>query len=274
MSIVWPTKLHSSLYFEWQARGELEQPLSHSHRGGESQYLPPFFFLFTIFFGRQQHEYLCPFTGPMECGNQPPTAVTSAEWKTLSSMTHRVRWHTSTGCLIVRLRSVSTWPERLSAVRWVEETLLPLIRLAGWILRSLDQGGSLWVNTPAQFYSRGEFVTVDAGGLCSAPNTQLLEWHLEGKNEPECGLRCVSVSFLSFWGSIFVVSAMAFVQASKQHDLTSEFYCNVSLWQVYSWKKGRRNKEHRPTVYLERLKQRMNSVNFDLFTLHLDFCNS
>lgn len=133
MSIVWPTKLHSSLYFEWQARGELEQPLSHSHRGGESQYLPPFFFLFTIFFGRQQHEYLCPFTGPMECGNQPPTAVTSAEWKTLSSMTHRVRWHTSTGCLIVRLRSVSTWPERLSAVRWVEETLLPLIDPVGWL---------------------------------------------------------------------------------------------------------------------------------------------
>lgn len=105
-------------------------------------------------------------------------------------MTHRVRCHTSTGCLIAALRTVSTWvkwAERLSAVRWVEETVLLLIWLGGWILRSCGQSGSSWVNMPAQFYSWGAFVAIDAGGHCNAPNRASFEWHSKPQNVAECG---------------------------------------------------------------------------------------
>lgn len=156
-------------------------------------------------------------------------------------MTHRVRCHTSTGCLIAALRTVSTWvkwAERLSTVRWVEETMLLLIWLGGWILRSCGQSGSSWVNMSAQFYSWGAFVAIDAGGHRNAPNRASFEWHSKPQNVAECGHWSKCFFFLSFWPLSFVVIAEAFLQPLQQHDLTQEFYCNVSLWQVYRWKVG------------------------------------
>lgn len=152
-------------------------------------------------------------------------------------MTHRVRCHTSTGCLIAALWTMSTWvkwTERLSAVRWVEETVLPLIWLSGWILRSWGQSGSLRVSMPAQFYSWGAFLTIDAGGHRGAPNGTSFEWHLKPQNVAECGHWNKCTFFLSFWSLSFVV----ITKPSKQHDLTQKFYCNVSLWQVYGGKIG------------------------------------
>lgn len=158
-------------------------------------------------------------------------------------MTHRVRCHTSAGCLIAALRTMSTWvkwAERLSTVRWVEATVLLLIWLGGWIPRSRGQSGRSWVSVPAQFYSWGAFVTIDAGGHRNAPNRAEFEWHLKPLNVAECGhwSKCLFLFFLWFWTPSFVVITEAFVQPSQQHDLTKEFYCSVSLWQVYRWKMG------------------------------------
>lgn len=65
------------------------------------------FFFFHFYLTPQK--YLCPHREPVECGNRPPTTMTSTEWNTLQTMTHRVRCHTSTGCLIAALRTMSTW---------------------------------------------------------------------------------------------------------------------------------------------------------------------
>lgn len=105
-------------------------------------------------------------------------------------MTHRVRCHTSTGCLIAALRTMSTWvkwAESLSTVRWVEETVLLLIWLGGWILRSKGQSGNSWVNMPPQFYSWAVLLAIDAGGQRGALNNASFEWHLKPQNVAECG---------------------------------------------------------------------------------------
>ena len=112
-------------------------------------------------------------------------------------MTHRVRCHTSTGCLITALRTVNTWvkwAESLSTVRWVKETVLLLIWLVGWILRCRCHSGSEWFNMPVQFYSRSAFITMGAGGHCYAPNRVSLEWHSKPQNVAECGQYSTFVS--------------------------------------------------------------------------------
>lgn len=133
-------------------------------------------------------------------------------------MTHRVRCHTSTGCLIAALRTVSAWvkwAERLSTVRWAEATALLLIWLGGWILRRCGRSGSSWVSTPAQFYSWGASAAIHAGGHRNAPNTSSFEWHLKPQNVAECGhwSKCFSFFFfppLIFGPVSFVVIAAAF----------------------------------------------------------------
>lgn len=126
-------------------------------------------------------------------------------------MTHRVRCHTSTGCLIAALRTMSTWvkwAERLSTVRWVEATVLLLIWLGGWILRSRGQSGRSWVSMPAQFYSWGAFVTIDAGGHRNAPNRAQFEWHLKPLNVAECGhwSKCFFFSLSGFGPHLLLLS--------------------------------------------------------------------
>lgn len=176
-------------------------------------------------------------------------------------MTHRVRCHTSTGCLIAALRTVSAWvkwAERLSTVRWAEATVLLLIWLGGWILRRCGRSGSSWVSTPAQFYSWGASAAIHAGGHRNAPNTSSFEWHLKPQNVAECGhwSKCFSFFFFPtshFWSGILCCYRRCiFFQPSQQHDLTKKFYCNVSLWQVYRWKMGWKQMKSTQTQRVQR----------------------
>lgn len=151
---------------------------------GESQRF--FFFLFPFSFQQHSRSISVPSENQSSVATGHPPQWQAQNEKTLQSMTHRVRCHTSTGCLIAALRTMSTWvkwAESLSTVRWVEETVLLLIWLGGWILKSKGQSGSSWVNMPAQFYSWGAFLAVDAGGHRGAS----FEWHSKPQNVAECG---------------------------------------------------------------------------------------
>lgn len=190
---------------------------------------------------------ICLLREPIECGNQPPTTVTTTEWKTLQTMTHKVRCHTSTGCLIGALRTVSTWvkwAERLSAVRWAEETVLLLIWLGGWILKGCSQSGSSRVNMPSQFYGWGVLVAIDAGGQCNGPHTASFEWHLEAQDVSEYGQS--TYFFLANSGpwSLFLSSRLLFSHHRNrtwQRNSTVRSQCDRFIDEKWNKKKWRPN---------------------------------
>lgn len=144
-------------------------------------------------------------------------------------MTHGVGRQTSTG-LIAAPWTVSTWvkwAERLSAVRWVEVAVLPLIWLLGWIPRGCSQSGRSQVSAAAWFYSRGGSVITDAGGQRGTPKSRagvaFQTSERGGMWAQERACMCVSRQLL------FVFIPASFVQPSQQHRLTTGFQGSALL---------------------------------------------